>query len=692
MKYRFSGPWIRLLAFLLAVLCMAGAFYYGISAVNCLERGFLHREPVYQETWQCAELVRNQGREVIYQFQRNPRFQHWDKMLKNTNLRFIILEEQTGNVVAYYVDGLGLADQMPDNLANNVFLNQYDTVMRRGEYGTVLEHYYVCDYYFGEDWNGESSWWQLDQEWSDPMAEEPVKELQEEAVSYQILYLLNNVDAYLGDDIGNGYRMFLYYRDQSENVISAFCICALLLLFLGIYLPVTAGRRPGKDGVQLTWFDRVPTDLLLAVGVAAGIGIVACSIGLIETLSYNHAIVLTKLRMIQTATTGGAAVCGGLILLVLCSFSARIKAGVFWTSALTIRALRWCWRQICRVFGRLGRAVLLGLRSIGMVPRAVAAFLLVMFVEGLLLVWMVNDHNPALPIMALIVFNFALLGVLFWAVAQMKILQKAAETLAEGDLERHVELGHMYWDFKRHGEYLNAIADGMNKAVEQRMKSERLKTELITNVSHDIKTPLTSIVNYVDLLQKPHTEAEQIQYLEVLDRQSKRLKKLTENLVEASKASTGNLPVELQPTSVPELLNQAVEEYRDRLEAGKLEIVMSMRGDLTVLADGKHLWRILDNLLNNVVKYALPGTRVYVTAEKRGDRVVMAVKNISRDPLNVDADELMERFVRGDSSRTTEGSGLGLNIARSLTALQNGRFDLTVDGDFFKAEVSLPAV
>ena len=176
----------------------------------------------------------------------------------------------------------------------------------------------------------------------------------------------------------------------------------------------------------------------------------------------------------------------------------------------------------------------------------------------------------------------------------------------------------------------------------------------------------------------------------MLDRQAKRLKRLTENLVEASKASTGNLPVALVPTSVLELVNQAVEEYRDRLEAGRLEIVTSLRGDLTVQADGKLMWRILDNLLNNVVKYALAGTRVYVTAQKQGQWVTIAVKNISRDPLNVEADELMERFVRGDSARSTEGSGLGLNIVQSLTQLQHGQFQLTVDGDLFKAEVMLP--
>ena len=479
---------------------------------------------------------------------------------------------------------------------------------------------------------------------------------------------------------------------MSQNVLSQLLVSALPLLLLLIYLLVTAGRKPGEEAVALNWFDRIPTDLMLAVGILAGVGIIGTATVLWDATNFNSNITISELRLVQNTTTVGAAICGSVNLLILCSFSARIKAGVFWTSALTFRAFRWCWKLIRRGFFWGRDKLLPGIRSAGMVPRAVLVTLGVFFIEFLLLVWLVNAGEPAFPVMALLLFNLVVLFAVIWGIAQMKILQKAAEALADGDLDSHLDTGHMYWDFKRHGEHLNAIAGGLNKAVEQRMKSERLKTELITNVSHDIKTPLTSIVNYVDLLQKPHTEAEGIQYLEVLDRQAKRLKKLTENLVEASKASTGNLPVELQPTSMLELLNQAVEEYRERLDAGKLEIVMSLRGDLTVLADGKHMWRILDNLLNNVVKYALAGTRVYVTAEKRNERVVIAVKNISRDPLNVSADELMERFVRGDSSRTTEGSGLGLNIARSLTALQNGKFDLTVDGDFFKAEIRLPAV
>ena len=250
----------------------------------------------------------------------------------------------------------------------------------------------------------------------------------------------------------------------------------------------------------------------------------------------------------------------------------------------------------------------------------------------------------------------------------------------------------MYWDFKKHAENLNSIGDGMAAAVEQRMKSERLKTELITNVSHDIKTPLTSIVNYVDLLQKPHTPEQEAEYLEVLDRQSKRLKKLTEDLVEASTASTGNMNVNIERTNTREIIEQSLAEYGRRMEQGELTVIVNIPEDPPrAMADGRLLWRVLDNLFNNVCKYALAGTRVYIDSVIDSGEAVISVKNISRDPLNISADELMERFVRGDSSRHTEGSGLGLNIAQSLVGLMHGKFSIGVDGDLFKAEIRLPA-
>ena len=226
-------------------------------------------------------------------------------------------------------------------------------------------------------------------------------------------------------------------------------------------------------------------------------------------------------------------------------------------------------------------------------------------------------------------------------------------------------------DFNDHAHDLNHIRDGLNEAVEQRMRSERFRTELITNVSHDIKTPLTSIVNYVDLLQKeePKTEKQQ-EYLEVLSRQSAKLKKLIEDLIEASKASTGNLSVDLQPCDLSILLDQTAGEYGEKLENAGLELVLQKpETPVTVQADGRHLWRVFDNLLNNIVKYAMPGTRVYLSLQEQAGEARVTFRNISREPLNISAQELTERFVQGDASRHSDGNGLGLAIAMSLMKL-----------------------
>ncbi len=268
-------------------------------------------------------------------------------------------------------------------------------------------------------------------------------------------------------------------------------------------------------------------------------------------------------------------------------------------------------------------------------------------------------------------------------------LQKGGEAIAHGDLSYHVDTSKMKWDFKCHGEALNNISIGMGRAVEEHIKSEHFKTELITNVSHDLKTPLTSIINYVDLLEKRDIDDEQAkEYIKVLERQSARLKKLTEDLVEASKASTGSITVEPARTDVTELLNQAVSEYSDKLDAAGIETLIHAPEDgVYIYADGRLLWRVFDNLLGNICKYSQRGTRAYVDVEKDADRVTIVFKNISNYQLNINADELMERFVRGDTSRHTEGSGLGLSIAKSLTELQKGSFSLVVDGDLFKAIV-----
>ena len=261
--------------------------------------------------------------------------------------------------------------------------------------------------------------------------------------------------------------------------------------------------------------------------------------------------------------------------------------------------------------------------------------------------------------------------------------------MAAGRLDHKIDTEKLFGELRQHGEDLNSIADGLNIAVEQRMKSERMKTELITNVSHDIKTPLTSIINYVDLLKKEPLEGKAREYADTLERHANRLKKLTEDLVEASKAATGNIKAELIPMNLCELVNQAVGEYSERLQQSRIEPVVALpESPRYILADGRLIWRVIENLLSNAAKYAQPGTRLYIALlEKRG-QITLEMKNISRDRLNIHADELMERFARADSSRHTEGSGLGLNIARSLAELQGGKMAIEIDGDLFKVTLT----
>ena len=264
--------------------------------------------------------------------------------------------------------------------------------------------------------------------------------------------------------------------------------------------------------------------------------------------------------------------------------------------------------------------------------------------------------------------------------------------MAEGDLDNRVDTHRMPHDLQLHGEDLNNISMGLSAAVDEKMKSERFKAELITNVSHDLKTPLTSIINYVNLLRSTQqTDPKALEYIEVLDRKSQRLKKLTEDLVEASKASTGVLKVEREKIGMEQLVDQALGEWEEKLAARNLTVVkMLPEGETWVYADGRHLWRVVDNLLSNCSKYAMEGTRIYVELTRGKGKATLAVKNISREAITVPAERLVERFVRGEESRNTEGSGLGLSIARSLTELQGGDFQVTADGDLFKAAVTLP--
>lgn len=493
--------------------------------------------------------------------------------------------------------------------------------------------------------------------------------------------LLKNIDV----DLAGGqfvYDLVLFavsFNSASVPVGIVFIAMALACL---IFLFFAAGHRKGEIEPRLNMVDRIPLDVYAAAVVIACIFIVAfCTEYLFNTNVFNYSIGI-QLVLLALAL-GGLAL--GLVLALLLSFATRVKCGKWWRNTIIYRVLRFCWRIIKAVwhwFGRMGRMIPIVWRT--------ALIMAGLYLVVLSSAFFIYGFGP-FWIFVLIVLLALIYAAAIFGAWQMKGIKKAGQQLAEGNFNEKIDTTHMYWEFKAHAENLNSIGDGLAKEVAQRMKSERLKTELITNVSHDIKTPLTSIINYVDLLQKAKTEEERAEYLAVLDRQSHRLKKLTEDLVEASKASTGNMNVNLEPTNTQEIINQSFGEYSAKLEAGRLNTVISIPEPVpVVMADGRLLWRVIDNLFNNVVKYALPETRVYVDVRVEGSDAVISMKNISRAALNVSVDELLERFVRGDASRTTEGSGLGLNIAKSLTELQHGTFSINTDGDLFKAEIRLP--
>ena len=363
------------------------------------------------------------------------------------------------------------------------------------------------------------------------------------------------------------------------------------------------------------------------------------------------------------------------------------KAKTFvWKGSRVQGVSNWIWNGLCDFGNRLrGTLSHMDVVRLGMLYG-------VLVVAGYLMWGMIEWPEDRLLFMS--VFSVLVLLGLFFVLRQISSLQAGAQKLAEGELTHKVDTRRLHGPFRIYAEHLNNISSGMMVEIERRMKSEHLKTELLTNVSHDIKTPLTSIINYVDLMKKLDVQPEEAkEYADVLERQSYKLKKLLEDLIEASKAATGNITVELAPTDAAELLRQAEGEYNERLKEKNLTPVLHIDTEnCSILADGRLLWRVFDNLLGNIVKYAMPGTRVYLELSQQAGRCLITIRNISKDELGIEAEELMERFVRGDSSRATEGSGLGLSISRSLTECMKGGFNLILDGDLFKVVLDFPLI
>ncbi len=463
----------------------------------------------------------------------------------------------------------------------------------------------------------------------------------------------------------------------SEGALYAILIALIVMgIALFVFLMCASGRREGHEEVVPSRLDRVPFDFLAALSLLAWAGLFFLLRWLFEVF---ESYVLLPVGAVLVAAT--------LIALMLCmTFASRVKTGTFWSNNIITFVLVFLWR--CMKF--IGRCVYALYRNAGVLWRAVLIYFALQVVQ--LFVFRSLFYNPYTPVPFLLLLIAGFAAVCMVAL-QLRRLEKGALALAKGHVEDHIDTKYMLPTLKKHAENLNSIASGMNRVVEARMKSERMKTDLITNVSHDLKTPLTSIINYIDLLLKEPEGENAKEYLDVLARQAQKLKKLTTDVVEASKASSGALLATLEPTDAAELMHQSMAEYSERFAVAALTPqVKAQDGLKNILADGRLLWRVLDNLLSNVVKYSLPSTRVYCEAQNAGDKVLITIKNISREPLNAPLDELTERFTRGDASRASEGSGLGLSIAKSLTELQHGSLSLSADGDLFKAELRFPVV
>lgn len=484
-------------------------------------------------------------------------------------------------------------------------------------------------------------------------------------------YLLRDMKA--RDNAAFQVRCFDFAAAHSRELVITAIGSLLLAILLFAFLMAAAGHRKGTDAITPRLTEKIPFDLFTAAVALAGFAFLAYFDDMMDRASRSYDIVLLLIL-------AGLLLCAAVLLALwwCMSLAVRVKTGGLIRGTLCYKLLRFLRRAVRALWG-WGKMIV---TSIPLIWRGMLILCGAEFVGLLILAMSDSGAGPiGFFINLFVFFPLALLALI-----SAKKLRTGASEIAKGNTAYRIDTKYLFGEFRRHAEDLNAIQSGISRAVDARLRSERMKTELITNVSHDIKTPLTSIISYVDLLSKEEIENEKArEYLEVLQRQSARLKKLTDDLVEASKASSGALPVTIEDCDLSVMLDQTAGEYGEKLtEKGLTLVVRKGEGSVPVRADVRHTQRIFDNLMGNILKYALPGTRVYLELTEGESGPAVIFRNTSRNELELSAEELTERFVRGDASRSSEGSGLGLSIARSLAELQGGSLAVTVDGDLFK--------
>lgn len=495
---------------------------------------------------------------------------------------------------------------------------------------------------------------------------------------------------------------FQYAKNNLPVELAMTAICLLVYVLCAIYLTVASGHRAEAEEITLLWTDQIPNDLhlllsgsLVILGLAAAAGIPAQILDATQGFQ----------KLLMLAGVGCAMGAGGVLLEWLTSVARNVKRRQFWRNTLIVKFFRFLkksWKRFRIALHNIKEDIkahaipnhrMENLRT-SILFLFVGYLLLNVILIGLTILCMSDGPSFAWLFFAVltILFNLIVL-ILFWkTVIALDEIMTAVSKMRQGDLNYPLKTEKMPRPLRKFGEDVVGMQDGMRTAVDEAIKGEHMKTELITNVSHDLKTPLTAIVNYVDLLKKCDiSDATAQEYIGVLEEKSERLKHLIEDLVEASKATTGNLKLNFIKVNLYELAMQAVGENEDALEAAGLDVRLNTPEKEPILyADSQKTWRIIDNLISNVKKYALAGTRVYIEVSEDNGYGVFSIKNVSRDPLDVPVEQLTQRFVRGDASRSTEGSGLGLSIAQSLCELQKGTLAVSMDGDLFKVTVHLP--
>ncbi len=455
-------------------------------------------------------------------------------------------------------------------------------------------------------------------------------------------------------------------------------ICMVLSVLILLYLLISVGHKKGVKGISTSDFDKIPLEIICFIAT--------CVIGIITVL-LMEGINTTEIEVILSLTFTVYFTTFIICSIIFDTVVKRIKSKTFWKTTLTGKLIIMLLKPIHKFENFIQEVRGTSKYFSNTIKKFIIFFCIEVFLAFIVFVLFRSDALLFLLLEFILVAIFILR--IIKAISDYDKIQTKLKEMYEGNNQTQLNEEEFIPEFHQSVSYLNDISNGLENAIQDRMKSERLKTELITNVSHDIKTPLTSIINYVDLIKQENIQNEKVnEYIGILDNKSQRLKKLIEDLVEASKVSTGNVKLNLEKINIVELINQAVGEFEDKFNLKGLDIVIdSNENEIYIIADSRYMYRIIENLFSNISKYALENSRVYIDLVKENGKVYIKMKNISKEKLNIPAEELMQRFVRGDKSRTTEGSGLGISIAQNLTEIQNGKFNLIVDGDLFKVEL-----